>query len=243
MHEQSFAGNYFFRGLKMLWHPKLCIFVIMPILINIVLFILVLIVSIHYFDALVHWLLHFLPHWLAWLSWLLWLLFVITGIVVFAYLFTLVSNIIGAPFNGLLAEKVQALVTGKLPSDNTTWQDTIKDIPREIGRAAKALFYYLPRALICLILLFIPFVQTVVPILWFIFNAWMMSVQYLDYPMDNNKISFHDMLKKLSQRRLSNLSFGCCVLIGTMIPVINLIVMPAAVIGATLFWLDQYQEA
>ena len=240
---KQFAGDYFFRGFKLLWHPQLRLFVIMPIAINIILIVVLLAISIHYFNDLVHWLLHFLPHWLVWLSWLLWILFTVASIIVFAYTFTIITNIIAAPFNGFLAEKVQLLMTGKNPSEDTSWHNMLKDIPREIGRAAKTLFYYLPRALICFILLFIPLLQAIVPVLWFILNAWMMSIQYLDYPMDNNKISFHMMLKKLSQKRLPNLSFGCCVLLATMIPIINLVVMPAAVIGATLFWLEQYQDS
>ena len=238
----QFAGHYFFRGLKMLWHPQLRLFIIIPVLINMILLILLLTTSVHYFNVLALWLLHFLPSWLAWLSWLLWLLFIITSIVIFAYLFTVISNIIAAPFNGLLAEKVQILVTGEISNQPTTWQATAKDIPRSIARAGKTFLYYLPRALVCFMLLFVPLLQMIVPIIWFIFNAWMMSIQYLDYPMDNNKISFHDMLKKLSQKRLANLSFGCCVLLATMIPILNLVIMPAAVIGATIFWLEQYQK-
>ncbi len=242
MVNKQFAGDYLFRGFKLLWHRQLRLFVVIPIIINIILMILIFAIGMHYFNDLIRWLLHFLPYWLAWLRWLLWILFVVTSIVIFAYTFTIITNIIAAPFNGFLAEKVQILMTGKVPNEQTSWHDTIKDIPREIGRAAKTLLYYLPRALICFILLFVPLLQTIVPILWFILNAWMMSIQYLDYPMDNNKISFHLMLKKLSQKRLPNLSFGCCILLATMIPIVNLIVMPAAVIGATLFWLDHYQE-
>ena len=242
MMTKQFAGDYLFRGFKMLWHPKLRLFVMMPILLNIILMIALFSVNIHYFGTFINWLLHFLPHWLAWLSWLLWLLFAISSIVIFAYTFTIITNIIAAPFNGFLAEKVQLFVTGDSPESDASWRDTIKDIPREIARAAKTLLYYLPRALVCFILLFIPLLQAIVPILWFILSAWMMSIQYMDYPMDNNKISFHDMLKKLTQKRLPNLSFGCCVLLATMIPIVNLIVMPAAVIGATLFWIEHYQK-
>jgi CysZ protein len=242
MESPNFAGNYFFRGLKLLWHPKLRLFALLPIIINIILMIALLTLSIHYFHSLVNWLLHFLPGWLDWLSWLLWLVFSISYLLIFTYTFTIITNIIGAPFNGLLAEKVQEMFGSRPASADMSVAQVIAATPRNVGRAAKSFLYFLPRAFLFLILLFIPLLQTIVPVLWFIFNAWMMSVQYIDYPMDNNKIGFKAMLKKLTTHRAANFSFGVVVLIGTMIPLLNLVVMPAAVIGATLLWIDQYKE-
>lgn len=242
MAEKHFAGGYFIRGLKLLLHPKLRIFVLIPLTINIALMLTMLMLGIHYFEQLVQWLLHFLPHWLVWLSAVLWLVFSISFVLMFAYTFTIITNIISAPFNGLLSEKVQEMY-GSIPaSAQMTFTQVIADTPRTVGRAARSFLYFLPRALVCFILLFIPLLQAIVPVLWFIFNAWMMSVQYMDYPMDNNKISFNSMLNKLTQKRSANFTFGTSVLIGTMIPVLNLLVMPAGVIGATLFWCDHYQD-
>lgn len=241
MQRPAIATDYFLRGLKLLWHPKLRLFVLLPILLNIILMIAMLVLSIHYFEQLVIWLLSFLPHWLRWLSWLLWLVFSISYVLIFAYTFTIITNIIGAPFNGLLSEKVQLLYGSTPASAKMSTAQVVAAIPRNIGRAAKSFLYFLPRALLCLILLFAPVIQAAVPVIWFILNAWMMSVQYMDYPMDNNKISFKSMLSKLSEQRSANFTFGASVLIATMIPVLNLIVMPAAVIGATLFWLERYK--
>lgn len=68
----------------------------------------------------------------------------------------------------------------------------------------------------------------------------MMAIQYCDYPMDNNKVSFKDMKEALKQRRLTSLGFGGLVSIGMMIPLVNLLIMPAAVVGATIFWVEEY---
>jgi len=242
MAEKYFAGDYFIRGLKLLWHPKLRLFVVIPLTINIVLMVVMLMIGIHYFEQLVQWLLHFLPHWLAWLSAILWLVFAFSFIMMFAYTFTIITNIISAPFNALLSEKVQQLHGGSPASAEMNFTQVLAATPRNVGRAARSFLYFLPRALVCLILLFIPLLQAIVPVLWFIFNAWMMSVQYMDYPMDNNEVSFKAMLKKLTEKRSANFTFGASVLIGTMIPVLNLVVMPAAVIGATLFWQEHYNN-
>jgi CysZ protein len=236
------AGDYLLRGFKLLSHPKLRLFVLFPILMNILFMVGLLFLAKHYFHHLVAWLVSFLPSWLAWLSSILWLLFAMLTALIFTYTFTIVSNILAAPFNGLLAEKVQELYGDRPPSADMTMAQVIAATPRNVARAGRSFLYFLPRAILFIPLLFIPLVHLIVPILWFIFNAWMMSIQYMDYPMDNNNIGFKEMLGLLSTQRSTNFSFGAFVLLGTMIPVINLVVMPAAVIGATLLWQDCYAQ-
>lgn len=56
-------------------------------------------------------------------------------------------------------------------------------------REWQKLAWYLPRAIVLLILYFIPGIgQTVAPVLWFLFSAWMLAIQYCDYPFDNHKV-------------------------------------------------------
>jgi CysZ protein len=57
----------------------------------------------------------------------------------------------------------------------------MKDIPRIMKREWQKLAWYLPRAIVLLILYFIPGIgQTVAPVLWFLFSAWMLAIQYCD---------------------------------------------------------------
>jgi len=74
--------------------------------------------------------------------------------------------------------------------------------------------------------------------LWFVFSAWMMAMQYIDYPMDNHRTTFDDMRKYLKTHRGISFGFGCAVMIAAMIPGVNFFVMPAAVAGATLMWVE-----
>ena len=71
----------------------------------------------------------------------------------------------------------------------------------------------------------------------------MMSIQFVDYPMDNHHLSFGDVKEAVRRRRLSSMGFGGTVAICAGIPVVNFFVVPAAVVGATLLWckeLDRY---
>jgi CysZ protein len=152
-------------------------------------------------------------------------------------------NWLAAPFNGLLAEKVEQHLTGKNLNTGSSI-DMIKDLPRVLGREWTKLKYYLPRALLFLILFWVPVIgQTAAPILWFLFTAWMMAIQYCDYPFDNHKVSFDDMKFALKNTKGSSYSFGASVTLFSMIPIVNFIVMPVAICGATSMWVDKYREA
>ena len=67
----------------------------------------------------------------------------------------------------------------------------------------------------------------------------MMGVQYSDYAADNEEVKFRPMLAALAQPRLQTMAFGGLVSLFTMIPVINLLVMPAAVIGGSYLWVER----
>lgn len=70
----------------------------------------------------------------------------------------------------------------------------------------------------------------------------MMSLQFLDYPMDNHRLSFNDVKEAARERRLSSMGFGGLVALCTGIPVVNFFIVPAAVVGATLLWCEELRE-
>ena len=84
-----------------------------------------------------------------------------------------------------------------------------------------------------------PGVNAIVAIVWIIFSGWMMAIQYVDYPADNNGVSFDDLRKILGQHRGAALGFGLCTFGLTLVPIINLIILPAAVCGGVVFWVKK----
>ncbi|WP_261640024.1 sulfate transporter CysZ [Erwinia mallotivora] len=234
--------HYFFQGWKLITLPGIRRFVIVPLIVNVL---LMGGAFIWLFQQLGHWLpalMSSVPGWLQWLSYLLWPLAVISILLVFSYFFSTVANWIAAPFCGLLAEQLEGRLTGK-PLPDSGWMEMLKDFPRIMKRELQKLAWYLPRAAVLLLLYFIPgFGQTVVPLLWFLFSAWMLSVQYCDYPFDNHKVSFRQMRSALKQHKTDNMQFGALVSLFTLIPLLNLIIMPVAVCGATAMWVDRYQS-
>lgn len=236
------GAGYFLRGLSMLPEKGIRHFVLVPLCINILLFSGAIWLL---FDQMGYWIDYLLNtilpdwEWLDFLRYILWPLVAILVLIVVYYSFSIVANIIAAPFNGILAEKVEQRLRGETITDEG-WQAVIALIPRAIARELAKLAYYLPRVLFLLVLSFIPVIGWIAPVLWFLFGAWMMAIQYCDYPMDNNRVSFKDMKLSLKQRRMTSVGFGGLVSVGMMIPVFNLLVMPAAVVGATIYWVEEY---
>ncbi|HIF9349159.1 TPA: sulfate transporter CysZ [Photobacterium damselae] len=236
------GAGYFMRGLSLVTQPGTRRFVIIPLLINIMLFGGAFGYVFSNLGEWIHHWLSYLPSWLDWLSYVLWPLMALATLVICSYFFSTIANWIAAPFNGLLAEYLEAKLTGQ-PAPDTGFSEVIKDLPRIMGREWIKLKYYLPKALGLLILMWIPAIgQTVGPILWFLFSAWMMTIQYADYPFDNHKVPFIDMRDALKQKRGQSLSFGALIMLFTMTPIINLFVMPIAVCGATAMWVDNYRD-
>ena len=183
-----------------------------------------------------------LPDWLSFLSWILWPLAVVLVLAIAMYSFSTIANLIAAPFNGLLAEKVEEKITGKEVQGRETFGQAIASFPRSILREIRKLLYYALFALLVLILSFIPPISPFSGVLWFLLGAWMLSLEYCDYAMDNHGLSFAESKRRLRAARSSTLPFGLMVMLGTMIPIVNLFIMPAAVCGGTLLWVEKLQR-
>lgn len=239
---ESQAGlglRYFIQGWGLLMQRQLLPFVIFPIIINT----LLMVGLVWFFFANIGGLLEaFLPSWLEWLSFVLIPLIFIMILVAFYFAFTTLANFIAAPFNALLAEKVEQQLTGEKLTD-MSMAEMFKDVPRMLNREWKKMLYSIPRLVALFLLGFVPVLgQTVVPLLAFAFSAWLLAIQYCDYPFDNHKISFARMRNALSEQRVMNFTFGALVSLFTMIPFVNLVVMPVAVCGATAMWVREYRD-
>ncbi|QWC53400.1 sulfate transporter CysZ [Pectobacterium atrosepticum] len=234
--------HYFFAGWRLISLPGIRRFVILPLLMNIV-----LMGGAFWwlFTQLNDWIpqiMSHIPSWLQWLSYLIWPLAVLSILLVFSYLFSTIANFIAAPFNGLLAEQLEAKLTGQTLPDSGILS-IAKDVPRIMKREVQKLAYYLPRAIVLLLLYFIPGIgQTVAPVLWFLFSAWMLAIQYCDYPFDNHKVGFSTMRQALRRHKVANMQFGALVSLFTLVPFLNLVIMPVAVCGATQLWVDRYRN-
>ncbi|SNR68705.1 CysZ protein [Methylobacillus rhizosphaerae] len=238
-----FSGpQYVLQGLRLLLSPGLRAFVLLPLLTNLILFVAMVYYSVQQFSLWLTRLMATLPGWLEFLSYLLWPLFVLLLVLIIFFTFTLFANLIAAPFNGLLAEKAEVLIRGEDDFPSFNLHELLAIVPRTLGRELRKLMYFLPRTLALLLLSLVPGLNLLAAPLWLLFGIWMMCVQYLDYPADNHKLGWQDMLRWLRKKRWKSLGFGSSVYLALWIPGLNIIMMPAAIVGATLFWVHEHDQ-
>ena len=244
MTTQSKASSleYLREGFRVLLHPELRSYVVIPLLINTLIFGGLFWWSLNLIGDLISSAIHAQPEWLDWLSWIMWPLAVFLVLIVAMYTFSTIANLLAAPFNGLLAEKAEALFTGTSPNSKETVWGACKQLPRIFMKELHKLGFQVKWLIALLILSFIPGLNIIAPLCWFSFSAWMTALEYCDYPMDNHAYSFPQVRKTVGTQRWSCFSFGALVTLGNMVPLLNLLMMPAAVCGATLLWVERLKD-
>ena len=232
--------KYVFSGFKLIVQPGIRIYVLIPLLINTILFASVIAYGSNLLsDFLDSW----STAWWEWTKWILWPLFVMISLAVIFFCFSIVANLIAAPFNGFLAEAVESKLSNTMLTDT----GSIKDIPGEIIKAIKSesrkFLYFIIRAIPLLLLFIIPVAQVAAPFLWILFGSWMLALEYIDYPMGNHGIVFPEQRKIMIIEKKQTFGFGLGIMLLTFIPVVNFVAMPVAVAGASKLWVEKLKPA
>jgi len=233
------GAGYLLEGMKLITRPELRRFVLIPFLINMLVFSAAIWYGVTRFESFLIWMQSKIPSWLQWLDWILWPVFVLALVILVFYSFTLVANLLASPFNGLLAEKVELHLTSRPLSEGGGWKKALVDlVPALLDELRKLLFAAL-LAIPFLILFLIPGINLAAPLFWFLYTAWILTLEYIDYPMGNNGLAFREMRACLRKKRVLGLGFGAATAGLTLVPVLNFIAMPSAVAGATAMWVGE----
>lgn len=245
-----------FRGFELAKKPSIRPYMIVPLIVNVLLFSLAGYFAINAInDALS--VLDFsgvdLWSWLDWLEpfietvgstlkWVLLIASVLLILFIAGSVFTMITHLLISPFIGILAEKVEKDIHETSYPSHTVAQIAGRTIKRELLK----LKYWLTRAIglviLTIILSFIPVVQMISPVLWYLFGAWILALQYMDVPADNNGKSFDEVLTLMKQNRAEVMGFGGATLLLTSTPIVNLIIIPIAVAGGVIFWVEKMSD-
>ncbi len=234
-----YALKIFFTGFAWLGKSELRHFLLIPLLINLLLYSVAFILGYLYLTPLVA---QMIPPSLHWLSWLLTPLFFLSFIVIGFFSFTLLANLIAAPFYGQLAEKTHALIQ-QPPQTNDQASQPCPTIVQPhwtkimLGEWQR-LRYLLKWMSLLSIISLIPIVNFIAPLLWAMFSAWGCACEFFAYPLENRGLLFKEQKSLLKTSLFGVLSFGALVMLGLSVPFLNLFVAPAAVIAATLYTND-----
>jgi len=254
---------YFFKGFTLLTKPNIRQWVLIPLLINVILLSALIYFSWLQYEMLFDIFANQLPNWLSeklpdWLlldlnklivavGRFLLPLFITIALIIIFFSFTFVGNLMAAPFNALLAEAVEMHLEGvemhltekAVYSPSQPWYWFLVGI---LWKPFEKLLYYFSLVIMLLIVSFIPIINYIAPVLWFSFSAWFVSLEYAETPIKNHGYNVLAIRYILSTKRMLVLGFGGTALLVTFIPLVNFLVMPVAVAGATCMWVSEFDE-
>jgi Uncharacterized protein involved in cysteine biosynthesis len=231
--------KYALNGFGMITKRGVRVYALIPLFINSLLFAVAIAYGAYLVNDFIN---SWLTGWWEWLRWLLWPLFLIIALTIIFFCFTIVANLIASPFNGFLAAAVEMRLTGIRPVEAEGISSLAVTMKKTIQSEFRKFAYFFLCAVPLLLLFFIPLVQFAAPFLWVLFGAWMLALEYLDFPMGNHGLLFADQKQVVKKRRQLVFGFGIGVFLLTMIPVVNFFAIPVSVCGATRMYTEQLRH-
>ncbi len=231
----DFKNGFFtaFHGIKFLFnHISLIRLAVIPWLINLILFLILIFVLYTHLGHLIALLMTRPETWYGLILYYLLSAFIFfTSLILGFFVLCFIGNIIAAPFHEWITRNTKFLVGG-----NTDKKENLpfwKEAKRIIKNQSRKLLILLLLEICALAFLLIPFLGTLLcSILTFILLAF----QFLEFPFEIERFSVSQQIKTFFQFPLMWLGFGCGITLLLTIPIINLTILPAGVVGATLLF-------
>lgn len=157
-----------------------------------------------------------------------------------AYFLTLIlAGIVASPFNDTLSERAEELMMGRVVPSESGWKALVMGGARGVATAAAV---GIPRAIVVVLLGIIPGIG---PILAALVGAFFIAVGYTDYALERRKYPVIKKLTTLWKHRRMALGFGVGANLLLLIPLINFLCMPIAVVGGTALAIaiDEFEAA
>ena len=173
------------------------------------------------------------------LYYFLWIVAVIATAVICFFLFAVIGNLIASPFNDLLSEKTELMLTGKKKEDpfrlgvflreslHILLDDMLKIAAFVAGMLVLFVFFLLPAVG--------PALYAFLSAIW---TALFLVVEYTGFIFARRNLKFSDQRQFIRQRKLASLGFGLGALCLLAIPFLQFFTIPLGVIGAVHFWFD-----
>jgi len=238
------AGREFFTGVKFLLRglgmyarsPKLMFLGLIPAVISGVLLIGALVALVYFVDDLSALVTPFADDWGSGLRQTT---RVVAGIAIVGVwlllsilLFTALTLLIGQPFYEAISKNVEDRHGGVRGAIDVSFWRTL---PRTIADNVRLLLVTVLFGVPLFVGGLIPIVgETVVPILGAMIGGWILVLELTSVPFERRGLRFRDRRRMLRTRRPMALGFGVATFVCFLVPLGAVLVMPAAVAGATL---------
>lgn len=155
-----------------------------------------------------------------------------------------VGNLAASPFYDVLAGQVEQRVFGRREEDAFSWARVLGDAWQSIRHSAAWLGLWLAVVVPLLLLHLVPVVGSALyAVLSYVATSAFVARELFDVPLSRRRTPFRDKLRYLRERRAEALGLGAVTALFLFIPLANLVVMPFAVVGASLLFGELEREA
>ncbi len=238
----SFSMGFFspFRAGKFIRnHPALLKYIIVPFLINVMVFSGAVYWGLSFFNSIV---VHYIPQGEAWywaiLSYFLWTVAILVTMVLVFFGFTVVGAIIASPFNDILSEKTEELLTGIPNEEPFVFKVFLRDAIQTVADESKKIIIFVLLMLFLLPLNLLPGGSLPYSALSILLTVFFLVVEYTGYVFARKHKTFKDQRRFIFSHKLLMLGFGFGVMAVLAIPFVQFFCIPLGVVGATQIWHD-----
>jgi CysZ protein len=146
--------------------------------------------------------------------------------------FTIVAQMVGQPFYERISDRIEHQLGAPPVGADAPWW---RSFPRATVESALLLGLTLAGTAPLFVLGLFPVLgQTVVPVLQALVAGFLLAVELLAIPLERRGLHLAGRLRFVWRHRAQTLGFGVTAFVLFLVPLMNLLAMPGAVVGATL---------
>ncbi len=229
-----FRAGKFIKG-----HPVLLKYILVPFLINVVVLSIAVYWGLSFFNSIV---VHYIPQGDAWywviLSYFIWTLAILLTMVLVFFVFTVTGAVIASPFNDILSEKTEELLTGIPNEEPFIFKVFLKDALHMVMDESKKILIFVILMIFLLTLNLVPGGALPYSILSVLLTIFFLVVEYTGYIFARKHLTFRDQRRFIFSRKFLMLGFGAGVMGVLAVPFLQFFCIPLGVVGATQLWYD-----
>lgn len=174
----------------------------------------------------------------SWGSVITWMVGIVMTIVLYfviSWTFVLIISIIASPFNDVISSRVErAILGGNKQSIGESFSQMFGRILRILWNESKKIVFIVSLSLVGFLFSLIPFLVPISVII----SALLLAVGFLDYSWSRHELGLGECITNLRESLLSYTLGGTAFLFLIAVPVLNLFLLPYAVVYFTVLFSD-----
>lgn len=159
-------------------------------------------------------------------------------------LYSIIGSVVTAPFNDLISEKVETVMTGARFEEPFRLRRFFGDIARMIGTVIGLVSIIVPVNILLLLLNLIPVVGNIAyAALAFLTATYFTGLPFFDFPLDRRRLSFRQKLSVAWRYRRLVAGVGASFIAMTFIPIVGFLGLNIAAVAATTIFVEDILPA